>query len=165
MKLALDIGVKHYSWRQREPDFAKISRRAALLALATAAPGLKAAELSVVLTDDEVVQELNRDYRGKDKPTNVLSFPQVTAGMLKAAARDGDMVHLGDIVMAYQTVSREAKAQKKSFRGHYLHLLVHGVLHLLGHDHEVEKDAKKMEKLEVQIMAALGYDDPYLIEE
>jgi len=105
-------------------------------------------ELSVVLADDGFVQNLNRDYRDKDKPTNVLSFPQ-------------DSPMLGDVVLAYETVKREAEEQDKAFEDHAAHLLVHGVLHLLGYDHENDEDAEEMEALEVEILNGLGIANPY----
>ena len=107
-------------------------------------------ELAVVLADDAFVRDLNRDYRGKDKATNVLSFPSDEKGCL------------GDIVLAFETVEREAAEQGKTFRHHACHLLVHGVLHLLGHDHEEEKEAVLMEQKEVKILKKLGIANPYL---
>lgn len=107
-------------------------------------------EIAVVLADDAFAQQLNRDYRGKDKPTNVLSFPNDEAGQL------------GDIVLAFETVEREAAEQGKSFKHHAVHLLVHGTLHLLGYDHEIEKEAARMEKLEIKILDKLGVANPYL---
>lgn len=110
--------------------------------------GKKGGMISVVLADDAFVHELNHQYRGKDKPTNVLSFP-------------GEGEELGDIVLAFETLKREAKEQKKSFRAHCAHLVVHGVLHLLGHDHENDKDATRMEAQEVAVLAKLGFSNPY----
>ena len=104
--------------------------------------------VSVVLADDATLRGLNRTFRGKDKPTNVLSFT-------------GEGNELGDIVLAFETVKREAKEQKKSFKRHAAHLVVHGCLHLQGYDHERESDAEKMEKLEASILSGFGYPDPY----
>ena len=98
------------------------------------------------------MRDLNHVFRGKDKPTNVLSFP--------AAANDED--HAGDIALAYGVTRAEAKAAGKSIAAHASHLVVHGVLHLAGFDHEKNHDAKKMEKLEVKILAQLGIADPYV---
>ncbi len=113
------------------------------------------AEISLVLSNDEFVWQLNKQYRGKDSPTNVLSFetgdrPQ--AGIPWLA---------GDIIVAYETVSKESKALKKSFETHFAHLLIHGALHLQGYDHIVLEDAHEMEALETKLMRELGYDDPY----
>ena len=108
-------------------------------------------EVSVFLADDGALQLLNRDWRGKDCPTNVLSFP--------AAKNEAGL--LGDIALAAETVAREAAEQGKSFEAHATHLIVHGFLHLLGYDHEVEEEAAAMEERERAILAALGLPDPY----
>lgn len=113
------------------------------------------AEVSLVLADDAFIHQLNYQYRGKDMPTNVLSFETGNVpprGVLWLA---------GDIIIAYETVLKEAKAQNKTFEAHLAHLLVHGALHLQGYDHLEEKEAQKMEKLEVKLMNLLGFDNPY----
>jgi probable rRNA maturation factor len=107
------------------------------------------ANLTVLFSDDAQLQQLNHDYRGKNKPTNVLSFPS------------GEQDFLGDIALAYETVRSEKIAQRKSWRAHSMHLLIHGTLHLLGYDHEIEADAKIMEALEIQLLAQLGLVNPY----
>ena len=117
--------------------------------------GYEPAEVSVVLADDHFVHVLNREYRGKDQPTNVLSFEN------KMKPPKGQPWMAGDIVVAYQTVVREAKAQGKAVSEHLAHLLIHGTLHLQGYDHLTAKQAKPMEKLEIQIMKKLGYGNPY----
>ena len=115
-----------------------------------------------VFGDDALVQGLNRDFRQKDRPTNVLSFA-LTDGEDAAAARGpGEPVMLGDVVLAYETVTREAREQSKSPRDHTLHLVVHGVLHLMGYDHGTEADARVMERMEQRVLADLGIADPYL---
>ncbi|MDR2901653.1 MAG: rRNA maturation RNase YbeY [Lactobacillales bacterium] len=114
-----------------------------------------ACEVSLVLADDSFIQELNNQYRGKDMPTNVLSF-ESGAPKIK-----GQPWPAGDIIIAYETVAREAKAQNKTFCAHFAHLLIHGALHLQGYDHITEKQAKKMESLETELMESLGYIDPY----
>ena len=123
-------------------------KKAARAALA-AGGGKKAASLTILLSDDARLKALNHDFRGKNKPTNVLSFPA------------GADTYLGDIAIAYGVTTREAKAQGKRFADHAAHLVVHGVLHLLGFDHERAADAKRMEPLEVKILARLGIADPY----
>lgn len=114
---------------------------------------LKSAALSILLTNDKEVRALNAQYRGKDKPTNVLSFP------------DGEVIggvrQLGDVAMAYETIAREAKAQKKPLKAHVTHLTIHGVLHLLGYDHESESDAETMESIEINILKRMGIANPY----
>ncbi len=119
-----------------------------------------AAELSVLLADDSFVQSLNRKFRGKDKPTNVLSFPHAP---VPTDALYDEPSSLGDIALAYETVKAEAKTQSKSFDDHLAHLVVHGVLHLLGYDHVDEGDAEKMEARERDLLKLFGIEDPYLI--
>lgn len=112
------------------------------------------AELSIVLTDDAEQQELNRDWRGIDKPTNVLSFPQIEPFEPVAGI-------IGDIVLARETLEREAEELQKSLTDHFTHLVVHGFLHILGYDHIEEGEALEMEGLETRILAVLGVPDPY----
>src|SRR6185295_7975932 len=114
-------------------------------------------ELAIVLTDDSAIRTLNRTWRGKDEPTNVLSFPTVAA-----PSGDGAPRPLGDIVIACQTLAREAKAGRKPFQHHLAHLAVHGYLHLLGHDHGADAEAEIMEGLEVAILARLKVPNPYV---
>jgi probable rRNA maturation factor len=126
----------------------------AAFAVAPEAPSTPV-ELSLLLSDDAGVQELNRAWRGLDRPTNVLSFPGIGA-----ASPDG-MHHLGDVALAFETVAREAEAEGKTIADHVAHLVVHGVLHLLGRDHETDEDAEAMEALETAALASLGIADPY----
>ena len=111
---------------------------------------IEEAEASVVFADDDFVQGLNRDYRDKDKPTNVLSFPQ-------------DLPMMGDLIFAYGVVKREAQEQNKSFDDHLLHLSVHGSLHLLGYDHINDDEAEEMEAIEIAILREMGVKNPYEI--
>jgi probable rRNA maturation factor len=113
-------------------------------------------ELSIVFTSDAVVADLNRQWRGKAKPTNVLSFPAAAAGVPPGASPA-----LGDIVLAAGVVSAEAHGQGKPLANHAAHLIIHGVLHLLGHDHGDDETAEAMERLEARAMARLGLPDPY----
>jgi len=126
----------------------------AAFAVAKNAPS-EPVELSLLLSDDAAVQELNRAWRGKDKPTNVLSFPAPEQPGLPGPR------HLGDIVLAYETVVREAAEEGKSLHDHATHLIVHGTLHLLGYDHELEVEAEIMEGLEIEALARLGVANPY----
>jgi probable rRNA maturation factor len=111
---------------------------------------------SLLLTTDTEIKGLNRAWRGKNKPTNVLSFP---AGPVPRPR--GTPAPLGDVALAYETCAREAKAQGKSLRDHALHLIVHGLLHLTGHDHMDESEARRMERKETRILQGLGIADPY----
>ncbi|MDV3252438.1 rRNA maturation RNase YbeY [Devosia sp. BK] len=135
--------------------FDALAERAILAALDGAKPKIKgAAEISVLLTDDEEQRDLNAQYRGKDSSTNVLSFPQIEPfGPVFGI--------LGDITLARETLIREAEEQGTSLEDHFTHLVVHGFLHILGYDHLEEDEALKMEGLETQILAGLGIADPY----
>lgn len=147
----LDVDLQSTRW-QAEPE-AEATVRAAIAAAALRVPA--AGEVSVLLTDDAAVQALNRDWRGIDAPTNVLSFP-ATAPKAAGAPR-----LLGDIAIAFETLEREAKAEKKPFLHHLAHLAVHGYLHLLGYDHQTDSEAEAMEALEREILAAMRIPDPY----
>lgn len=138
---------------------------AAALALTPYAAFTNAAplvEVAVRLTDDAEVQTLNRDFRGKDRPTNVLSFPQVQDDLLEGLANsdDGEIL-LGDIVLARETCAREAQEKAISIADHATHLIVHGTLHLVGYDHGDDASAGAMEALEVKALASLGIANPY----
>lgn len=126
----------------------------AALAIAPVQPRA-GAELSLLLTDDRRIRIVNRDWRGFDKATNVLSFPAAPP------ERIADSPVLGDIVLAYETVAREAEAEGKAIGDHFSHLVIHGLLHLLGEDHESEAEAERMERLEIAALARLGIADPY----
>ena len=140
-------------WPALEPSL----RRAVLAALA-GVPGVAAAEVGVLLTDDAEVRRLNREWRGIDRATNVLSFPMDEVG----AAPAGVPLMLGDAVLAYETVAEQARQREISLEHHAIHLVVHGVLHLLGFDHErSEAEATAQESRECAILAGLGVADPY----
>ncbi|WP_264478246.1 rRNA maturation RNase YbeY [Microvirga rosea] len=132
-----------------------LAQRAANAAAAVADAADEDAEVSVMLTDDASIRELNRQWRGKDKATNVLSFPAPEQPGFEGPR------HLGDIALAYETLVREAEEESKTLADHFAHLVVHGILHLLGYDHEVEAEAEVMEALEVKALATLGIADPY----
>ncbi|MBS0253936.1 MAG: rRNA maturation RNase YbeY [Proteobacteria bacterium] len=118
--------------------------------------------VSLVMTDDEEVHALNKQWRGKDKPTNVLSFPMLERGDLLALAAGGPPEMLGDIALAHETCAREAADKGVPLEDHAAHLIIHGLLHLAGHDHELgEAEAEAMEALEIKALAMLGIADPY----
>jgi probable rRNA maturation factor len=122
-----------------------------------------AVEVSVRFTSDAEVHALNRQYRGKDKPTNVLSFPMVQADLLATVSQnsdDGELL-LGDIVLAHGVCAAEAAEKGVTLEAHATHLIVHGTLHLLGYDHQGSAEAEEMESLERDVMARLGLHDPY----
>ena len=157
--MAVDVSVSREGGEW--PDNAEwLAERAALAALAaTYDTDDGPAEMSVVLADDALVQRLNRDYRGKDKPTNVLSFALTEAE--EPEGGEGAPMMLGDVILAWETVAREAAEQGKIPSDHMTHLVIHGVLHLLGYDHEEDDEAEEMERLETQLLAGLGIADPY----
>lgn len=122
----------------------------------------KMIDLSIVLTNDAEIQAINAEYRNKNTPTNVLSFPQLTPEEISGnTLNNNDFVPLGDVILSLETIIREAKEQHKELDGHIGHMIVHGVLHLLGYDHENEADAKVMETLETTILTGLGFEPPY----
>jgi probable rRNA maturation factor len=152
--ITLDIMIEAGDWGRLE-DAEALAQKAAEAALAVTYEADEAFEASVMLTDDAQIRELNRTWRNKDKPTNVLSFPAPEQPGLSGPR------HLGDIALAYETLVRESEEESKELAHHFAHLIVHGVLHLLGYDHEVEAEADIMEALEVKALATLGIADPY----
>ncbi len=122
-------------------------------------------EVSVRFADDAEVRTLNRQYRQKDKPTNVLSFPMVQADLIEALSNDDGEQLLGDIVLAAETCAAEAAEKGSSLADHATHLIVHGTLHLLGYDHERDDEAERMERLERTVLERLGLPDPYMVRE
>lgn len=152
--IALDIMVEAGDWSRLEGAEA-LAQRAAEAAVAVAEETDEDFEVSVMLTDDAHIRELNRTWRQKDKPTNVLSFPAPDQ-----PGAEGPR-HLGDIALAYETLVRESEEESKALADHFAHLIIHGILHLLGYDHEDEEEAEDMEALEVKALATLGIADPY----
>lgn len=155
--VSIDVSIDADQWSACA-DAEELAEAAATAALA-ARPRLgRGAVVGVVLTDDGEQRELNRTYRGKDEPTNVLSF---AIGEAAAAHAPGEPLLLGDVVLAFETVAREAAEQGKPLADHLRHLVVHGVLHLLGFDHEDDAEAQLMEACEVEILLRLGVPHPY----
>jgi len=144
---------------QAEADAEAVIQRAVAAAAEIADADVGEAELAVMLTDDAGIRTLNLNWRGIDKPTNVLSFPALPP--TGAGAPDDAPRMLGDIAIAYQTTRKEADDEQRPFDHHLSHLAVHGFLHLIGYDHEKDDDAEAMEGLETEILAQLGIPDPY----
>lgn len=155
MTASVDVSVNCVHWTVVCPGAAALAEAAALTALAGTASGI----VGIVLTDDAEQRRLNRTYRGQDAPTNVLAFPIAEVPVTAAGA--AAPLLLGDIVLACETVAREAGEQRKPVADHLRHLVVHGVLHLLGFDHVTEADAAMMEAREIAILSGLGVPDPY----
>jgi len=156
------VSIEDEAWNTALPGAEELCRTMTAATIAQAAGDLDgpSVEISVVLTNDAAVQDLNRDYRNQDKPTNVLSFAALDDD--DAPVVIGAPILLGDIILAYETCAREATEQGKTLAHHTAHLVVHGVLHLLGWDHEEdEAEAEEMERLETQILAAFGISNPY----
>jgi probable rRNA maturation factor len=160
------VAIETDGWRGALSDPEALVTEAAYAALAAACPDLGAATISLLLADDQAVSALNRDWRGKNLPTNVLSFPATDTlpGETPEPEFEGVPLELGDIALAFETCQREATEQQKTLADHTRHLTVHGVLHLLGYDHVVDAEAEAMEALETRILAELGVADPYAAE-
>jgi len=148
--LKIDLVVESERWKEAK-EAAAIAQRAVIEAAAMLST--PSSELAIVLTDDSAIRSLNCAWRGVDAATNVLSFPTKNAG--------GKPPLIGDIVLAYETIAGEARAQCKPFAHHVAHLAAHGFLHLLGYDHVQRKDAETMERLERQTLRRLAIPDPY----
>ncbi len=149
----IEVEIEDDAWAAALPAATAIVNTAALAALRAGLPEARAAEQDVVvlLTGDDAMAELNQGFRDKAGPTNVLSFP----------APESARPHLGDVAVAYGVCSREARDQEKRLDHHLMHLVVHGVLHLVGYDHETDTEAEDMEALERRVLAGLGAPDPY----
>jgi probable rRNA maturation factor len=150
----IEVVVRSARWR-KQPRAGAIVKKAILAA--AKAVSTRPAELAIVLCDDSAIRALNRKWRGKNAPTNVLSFPAASAS---GGKRPGTP-YIGDIVIAYQTTAREAASEAKPFKHHLAHLAVHGFLHLLGYDHDNDRDARRMERTERAILKRIAVPDPY----
>lgn len=164
---ALEIRCEGRDWLEELTDPAMIIGNAADAAMAAVSSGEPGGtdialsdirpHISVVLSTDEIVRKLNHDFRGKDQPTNVLSFPVEMEELFDTQ----EQAMIGDVILAYETVRREARKAGISVAQHTSHLVVHGVLHLMGYDHNEEREARAMEELEVEILSTLGIPNPY----
>lgn len=162
MQINIEINIEEEKWLHELPDVEEYIKKSCIAAL-NGTKIIKYAddiEISVLLTNDSAIRNLNRDYRGKDKPTNVLSFPleEFKVGKYKDVEKN---IALGDIIFALETIQNEAKEQEKSIISHLCHLAIHGTLHLLGYDHEDDSEAEIMEALEIEILLQLGIESPY----
>ena len=156
--LDIAVTVSCSAWSEAVPECETLCRAAASAAFATAAHIRDAAEVSLMLADDELVRTLNRDYRGHDGATNVLAFAAMEGDGSRPPAAP---VMLGDVVIAYETAAGEAAAGGRALADHLRHLVVHGMLHLLGFDHLSDDQAADMEELEIRVLSGLGVADPY----
>ena len=154
--MTVSIEVEDQAWLALSglEDFARAAISAALSGAAFDDPNCCVA---VLFTDDDEIAVINAEWRGKNMPTNVLSFPTPE----DLPVPDGELRPLGDLVLAHGVITREAEEQGKTLRDHTAHLIVHGTLHLLGYDHEAEDEAAEMEKLETRILMGLGISNPY----
>lgn len=153
--IALQLGSENQNGLPSEQQFHTWINQALTLEAKTA--DYPETEITVRIVDEAESNELNLTYRGKDKPTNVLSFPfEVPEGI--------EMPLLGDLVICRQVVEKEAEEQRKPLEAHWAHLAIHGTLHLLGYDHLTDEEAEEMENLETEIMHSLGFEDPYISE-
>lgn len=160
-RFLIDVLVDDPAWLEAMPGIEERAIGAATAALARIemAPSEIPAEICLMLADDEVLRGLNARFRGKDEATNVLSFP-AAPDPIPSDAESGAR-HLGDVALALGTVLREAAEQGKTAADHASHLIVHGVLHVMGYDHETDNEAAVMEREETAILATLGIGDPY----
>lgn len=157
---SIEVTVEAAAWHSAVTDPDQLCRRAVAAVLRQELASTDDVEVSVMLADDSRVQVLNREFRGQDRPTNVLSFPTGELG----GAMPGRPVLLGDVVLALETARREAERDGKALGAHVTHLVVHGTLHLLGYDHEDDAEAELMEAREIEVLAGLGVADPYAME-
>lgn len=157
--MELEIDVEEPWPEQGTAVAARAAQAAAEVAPELANPRLSA---SLLFTTDREIHGLNREWRGRDKPTNVLSFPMLARPELLGLGQDGPPVLLGDVALAYETCAKEAHERGLALGDHAAHLVVHGLLHLAGHDHDIsESDAAAMEALETKALARMGIADPY----
>lgn len=154
-----DVLVAADCW-QAQTDAEEVVQRAITAATAFVELPSEETEVAVMLADDARVRELNKEWRGQDKATNVLSFPAA-----QPPGATPQPLMLGDIAIAFETTRREAETEGKPFQDHLSHLAIHGFLHLLGYDHLDDDEAEEMESLEREILASLGIADPYLIND
>lgn len=161
--IEIDVSISEPEWLSSFLEVEKLAELAMrhTLVMATLPRNLEGRELeaSIVLANDDLIQVLNREYRKKDAPTNVLTFAALDAD---TPAPDDGPYPLGDVILSYQTIDREAKEQGKFFKDHFLHMVVHGTLHLIGYDHQNDDEATIMETLEIRILEKMNIQNPYM---
>ncbi|MFY9287838.1 MAG: rRNA maturation RNase YbeY [Alphaproteobacteria bacterium] len=162
MKL-LEISIATQGWKKIPHLSERLNKAAALTLKHLPKKFQHPCKVNLLLTSDAAIRRLNRDFRGFDKPTNVLSFPQFTPAQLTKMGKIRGGIELGDIAISYQYVVDEAKKDHKILINHLIHLMIHGLLHLFSYDHLSNSEAEKMERLERRIMSKLGLPDPYKI--
>lgn len=158
LNIEIDIDVQNSDWKTSIQNIEHLTRSAIEKALSMAMDKHPQMEISIVLSDDTFIQNLNKTYRHKDKPTNVLSFPMTE---IEEIAESTPFISLGDVIVSFETIKRESEEQNKPLEHHYIHMLVHGCLHLLHFDHENDEDAEIMESKEIEILEQLGIKNPY----
>lgn len=156
-EIKVDVGQESELWGSLDVFEALAQKAIGMAASQSGVALMDGADVSVMLSDDARVREVNRAWRKMDKPTNVLSFPAAEADRISSSP------FLGDIILAFETVEREAVDEGRPFADHVAHLMVHGFLHLIGYDHETDEDAERMEALETKVLAELGIADPYRV--
>ena len=161
----LDFQITVASWRRIPRLRARLQQAAQVTAAHLPKKYAFPFSATVLLAGDAKIRQLNHDFRGIDKPTNVLSFPQFSPSELPKLGKQKMAVELGDIALAYQYTTKESKQNNKLIINHVTHLVVHGLLHLFSYDHCHDQEAAVMEKLEIKIMKALGLPDPYAVSD
>ncbi len=157
----LEITITDAGWR-RVPRLASRLEQAAQVTLQNLPKAMRfPVTFSLLLTSDAKIRQLNHDFRGMKRPTNVLSFPQYEPSKLTKLGKGKGPAHMGDVAIAYQYIVAEAKKDHKILINHTIHLMIHGLLHLFGYDHGLNVEAVRMERLEQKIMKDLGLPDPY----
>lgn len=165
MKTTLNLNINDDRWIERLPDSAALSEKVFTTVINTLTPqlldGKKEVSVNVELGNDEEIQKLNREFRNLDKPTNVLSFANIDDDDFFDSIPDMEEVELGDIIIALETMDNQSAEQQITFKDHYIHILIHGFLHLLGYDHMEEDERLEMEALEVKLLAMFDVANPY----
>lgn len=160
--IVIDVSVQEPEWETFEAVadlVTMVAKKTLKTAMLPRIAQNRALEASIVLANDDLVHVLNREYRDKDQPTNVLTFASLDDE--DQITPEGENLNLGDVILSYQTIEREAQEQGKFMLDHFKHLIVHGVLHLLGYDHQNDEQANDMETLEIRILESLGVQNPY----